>query len=305
MATRFDYATAFGRNLGVLGDSEQARLRQMKIGLAGLGGAGGAHLQALLRLGVQAFHLADPDRFELANFNRQWGASLETVGCAKVETMARLAREINPDASLRLFPEGVTRDNVDDFLDGIDVAVDAIDFFDVEAHRMVMANCRRRQIAALLAAPVGFGASVLVFPAMGTSFDEHFGFRDDMTRTERLAAFAVGLGFGLTEEIDASRVDLLRGKGPALGSACLLAAAMTATEIVKLLGRRAPAPTAPFGFVFDPAQGRTIPLRRVPGLSDSEAGRAILESLVRRFPDLTLLRERERGTDRTPRKRSS
>ena len=305
MAARFDYATAFGRNLGVLRDSEQARLREMKIGLAGLGGAGGAHLHALLRLGVQAFHLADPDCFELANFNRQWGASMETVGCTKVETMTRLAREINPDARLRLFPEGVTRDNVGDFLDGIDVAVDAIDFFDVEAHRMVMANCRRRQIAALLAAPVGFGASVLVFPPMGTSFDEHFGFRENMTRIELLAAFAVGLGFGLTEDIDASRVDLLGGKGPALGSACLLAAAMTATEIVKLLGRRAQAPTAPYGFFFDPAQRRTIPLQRVPSLGDSDAGQAILESLVRRFPDLMLLRERERGRSGTPPDRSS
>jgi hypothetical protein len=300
MAVRFDYEAAFGRNLGVLAYSEQVRLRETKIALAGLGGAGGAHLQALLRLGVQAFHLADPDRFELANFNRQWGASMETVGRTKVETMTRLAREINPDVCLRLFPDGVTRANVSSFLDGVDVAVDAIDFFDVEAHRMMMAHCRRRQITALLAAPVGFGASVLVFPAMGASFDEHFGFREGMTRTELLMAFAVGLGFGLMEGIDSSRVDLLRGKGPALGSACLLAAAMTATEIVKLLGGPAPAPMAPYGFVFDPAQRRAIPLQGVPSLGDSEAGRAVLESLVRRFPDLMLLRERDLGPSGTP-----
>lgn len=295
MAIRFDYAAAFSRNLGVLQESEQSRLRETTIALAGLGGAGGAHLEVLLRLGVQAFHLADPDRFELANFNRQWGASMETVGRTKVETMARLARQINPEVRLRHFPDGVTPENVTEFLDGSELAVDAIDFFNIEARRMLMANCRSRQITALLAAPVGFGASVLVFPAVGASFDEHFGFRDGMTRTEQLMAFAVGLGFGLTEDIDPSRVDLRHGKGPALGSACLLAAAMTATEIVKLLGGRALAPVGPYGFAFDPFRRQTVPLQRVPNLRDSKEGREIRESLFQRFPELRSLHQRELG----------
>ena len=295
MVVRFDYAAAFGRNLGVLRDSEQFRLRQTTMALAGLGGAGGAHIQVLLRLGIQAFHLADPDRFELANLNRQWGASVETVGRTKVKTLAQLARQINPEVHLRLFPDGVTPENVAGFLDGADLAVDAIDFFNIEARRMLMANCRGRQVTVLLAAPVGFGASVLVFPAAGASFDEHFGLRDGMTRTEQLMAFAAGLGFGLTEDVDFSRVDLLHGKGPAVGSACLLAAAMTATEIVKLLGGRAPTPAAPYGFVFDPTQRRTVPLQRVPSLRDSEEGRGICESFFRRIPELRFLHERELG----------
>ena len=100
---------------------------------------------------------------------------------------------------------------------------------------------------------------------------------------------------GLTEDVDFSRVDLLHGKGPAVGSACLLAAAMTATEIVKLLGARAPTPAAPYGFVFDPTQRRTVPLQRVPSLRDSEEGRGICESFFRRIPELRFLHERELG----------
>ncbi len=302
---QFDYAVAFGRNLGVLQDSEQLRLRQTTVALAGLGGAGGAHLQVLLRLGVQAFHLADPDLFELVNFNRQWGASMKTVGREKVKTMAQLARQINPDVRLRLLPEGVTPENVNVFLDGADLAVDAIDFFDIAAHRMMMANCHSRKVTALLAAPVGFGASVLVFPAAGISFDQHFGLRDGMTQTEQLMAFAAGLGFGLTEDVDLSRVDLLHGKGPAVGPACLFAAAMMATEIVKLLGERAPTPTAIYGHFFDPFRKQMVPLRQVPSLRDSEEGQGICQSFFRRFPELRLLHERELGLSGASREKLS
>ena len=88
----FDAAEAFARNLGWVSAQEQARLRASRVAIAGLGGVGGAHLLTLARLGVGAFHLADPDRFEMANLNRQAGASLSTLGRPKVEVLAAMAR---------------------------------------------------------------------------------------------------------------------------------------------------------------------------------------------------------------------
>ena len=87
----FSYEVAFARNLGLVSDVEQARLKNARIGLPGLGGVGGAHLQALARMGIQHFHLADPDLFEVVNFNRQLGATMETVGCRKADVIAEVA----------------------------------------------------------------------------------------------------------------------------------------------------------------------------------------------------------------------
>src|SRR4026209_2352711 len=100
---RFDYATAFSRNLGWLTDAEQERLRHKRVAIAGMGGVGGVHLTTLARLGIARFSLADLDTFELANFNRQAGATMSTLGCSKVDTLAAMARDINPECDIRVF----------------------------------------------------------------------------------------------------------------------------------------------------------------------------------------------------------
>lgn len=66
--TSFDYYEAFIRNFGLVTEEEQDILRSKKIAIAGLGGVGGSHLQALARMGFQNFHIADMDHFELVNF---------------------------------------------------------------------------------------------------------------------------------------------------------------------------------------------------------------------------------------------
>src|SRR5437879_10357941 len=95
-AARFSYEEAFGRNLGWVTAAEQQILRGKRVAIAGLGGVGGSHLLTLARLGIGAFHIADFDRFELANFNRQAGATMASLGRPKAETLAAMAREINP-----------------------------------------------------------------------------------------------------------------------------------------------------------------------------------------------------------------
>src|SRR3954462_14568363 len=84
----FSYEEAFSRHRGLIGPAEQERLRRSRVAIAGLGGVGGIHLVTLARLGIGGFHIADPDRFELANFNRQYGANVQSLGRGKAEVMA-------------------------------------------------------------------------------------------------------------------------------------------------------------------------------------------------------------------------
>ena len=74
----FDYHEAFSRNIGLVTLEEQERLRRSHVAIAGMGGMGGVHLITLARAGIGSFAIADPDCFELANMNRQYGARVDT-----------------------------------------------------------------------------------------------------------------------------------------------------------------------------------------------------------------------------------
>src|SRR5262245_52444072 len=109
----FSYQEAFSRNLGWVTPDEQRLLRHKRVAIAGLGGVGGFHLLTLARLGVAQFSVADYDQFELPNFNRQVGATLTTLGRPKLDVLVEMARQINPEMEVRVFPEGVAQDNVE------------------------------------------------------------------------------------------------------------------------------------------------------------------------------------------------
>jgi molybdopterin/thiamine biosynthesis adenylyltransferase len=249
----FTYDEAFSRNIGWLTRQEQDRLRHKRVAIAGLGGVGGAHLLTLCRLGIGNFHLAEFDTFDLANFNRQAGATVSTLGQGKLEVMTRQARDINPELEIKGFAHAVTSDNLDDFLDGVDLYVDGLDFFAFQARQQVFAACAAKGIPAVTAAPLGMGAAVLNFLPGGMSFSDYFRL-DDGPEAEKPLRFLIGLTPARLQMgylVDPSTVDLANQKGPSTIMACQLCAGVAATEALKLLLGRGPVRTAPRGYHFD------------------------------------------------------
>lgn len=258
MSEGFDYTRAFARNLGWVTEAEQARLRRARIAIAGLGGVGGSHLLTHARLGVGAFHIADMDHFELANFNRQAGAGVRQLGRSKLDVMAEMARDINPELDLGLFPDGVTPDNLGAFLDGVDVYVDSLDFFALDIRREVFAECARRGIPAITAAPLGMGVAFLAFAPGGMSFENYFRMTGQPP-AEQALRFMLGLSPALLQMrylADPSRVNFGEREGPSTPMACELCAGMAATQSLKLLLGRGEVPLAPRGLHFDAYRNR-------------------------------------------------
>ena len=224
MSAAFDYDEAFSRNIGWVTMAEQAALRGKRIAIAGMGGVGGGHLLTLARFGIGAFNIADFDTFDIANFNRQAGASTASVGRPKVDVLAEMAREINPELDIRCFPQGVSRDNLDDFLREVDLYVDALDFFAFDARRATFAACHRLGIPAVTAAPIGMGTAVLVFLPGGMSFEDYFCL-DGCDEEEMAIRFLFGLTPGMLQRkylADPSRVNLAERRGPSTIAACQL-----------------------------------------------------------------------------------
>lgn len=229
--------TAFSRNLGLIATDEQQRLTAARIAVAGAGGVGGLHLLTLARIGIGNFNIADFDTFDTVNINRQYGAFVSTIGKHKGETLETMVKDINPFADVRLFRDGVTLQNLDDFLSGVDIYVDGIDFFEIDIRRAIFNRCREKGIIALTAAPLGFGATLQVFTPQGMTFDDYFSIHDGMEQLEKVAAFAVGLAphpYHI-KYLDLSKVSMAKKRGPALALACTQASTLIATEVIKIL----------------------------------------------------------------------
>jgi molybdopterin/thiamine biosynthesis adenylyltransferase/nitroreductase len=254
----FDYRQAFVRNIGWVTEAEQAQLRSKRVAIAGLGGVGGVHLVTLARLGVGAFTLAEADVFELPNFNRQLGAGMSTVGRAKLDVLAATARDINPELDVRMFPEGVTKDNVEKFLEEVDLYVDGLDFFAFEARRLIFDQCARRRIPAVTVAPLGMGAALLNFLPGGMTFEEYFRWKG-CSEEEMALRFLVGLapaGLHRSYLVDPTAVDFAARRGPSTAMACQLCAGIAASEALKILLRRGQVLAAPRGAHFDAYRNR-------------------------------------------------
>lgn len=249
----FIYNEAFSRNIGWVTRREQDELRQKRIAIAGLGGVGGVHLLTLCRLGIGKFHLADFDTYDLANFNRQIGAGVSTLGRAKLEVMIQQARDINPELEITGFAEGVTPDNLDSFLGGVDIYIDGLDFFAFQIRQQVFSACEAKGVPAVTAAPLGMGAAVLNFMPGGMSFDDYFRL-DEGTEAEKPLRFLMGLAparLQMRYLADPSTVDLASRRGPSTIMACQFCAGAAAAEALKILLGRGPVRAAPKGYHFD------------------------------------------------------
>jgi molybdopterin/thiamine biosynthesis adenylyltransferase len=283
-AATVDYDEAFSRNLGWVTDAEQQRLKRSRVCIAGLGGVGGVYLLTLARLGVGAFSVADFDRFSLANFNRQAGATVSSIDRPKLDVMIELARDINPQLDIRAFDRGVTADNLDEFLADGDVYLDGLDFFALDIRHAVFERCRQKGLPATTVAPLGMGAALINFVPGGMSFEDYFGFAG-LSEEQRAMRFLVGLSPAMLQMgylADPSRVDLAKRRGPSTIIAVQLCSGIAATQVLKLVLGRGDVVAAPWGLHFDAYRNR---LKRTwrPGGHRNPLQRMLLSVAQRRL----------------------
>ncbi|MDQ2820923.1 MAG: ThiF family adenylyltransferase, partial [Pseudomonadota bacterium] len=240
MTTSFRYEQAFSRNIGWVTPDEQAILRTKRVAIAGGGGVGGVHLLTLARLGISKFHIADFDTFDLPNFNRQVGANMSTLGQPKADVLARMARDINPEIDIQIFPEGINEDNLVEFFKGVDIYVDSLDFFAFDIRQKTFAMCAKLGIPATTAAPLGMGTALLTFMPGKMTFEEYFQW-GDLSDLDKAIRFVVGLapaGLHRPYLVFPEAVNFSEKRAPSTFMACQLCAGLAATEVLKiLLGR--------------------------------------------------------------------
>lgn len=249
----YDYFEAFSRNLGFLSIEEQTRLKHARVAIAGLGGTGGAQVHALSRMGIGRFHLADPDTFELVNFNRQSGATVPNIGRLKTEVARETILVINPEADIQTFEAGVSVENIDTFLQGVDVVVDSLDFYCFEERLLLYSQARARGQWVLTAPPLGFGFTLLMFDPRGMKFEDYFGFKPGMTERQRVIALIAGIAPRpfMLKYMDRSRPDFEGRRLPSVGAAPFMIAGVMAAEVTRILTGKGRPMAAPTVYQFD------------------------------------------------------
>ena len=255
----FNYAEAFERNLGWLTPEEQKRLQKSRVAIAGMGGAGGAQAQALARLGVGGFKIADHDNFELSNFNRQMGATTETLGESKVKVLRKMILSVNPEAQVETFSARVSKENIDSFLKSVDLVIDGIDFFEQEAKLLLFQKSYELGLPAITACPLGFGASLITFSPRGMQAKDYFDLREGMSWSEQGLAIAFGLSPSplCLKYMNRKALDLEEKRTASVFPGLLLVGALTAAEAVKILTGKGRVHSCPSIYQIDLLTQRT------------------------------------------------
>ncbi len=171
----------FARNYGFWNEAEQQAIMNASVAIAGVGGDGFQLGQKLARMGVQSFDIADPEVFEAENINRVPGATNKTLGQNKAEVFRDMVHEINPEAKVRVYTDGITEDNVQEFMSRSTLVFDETELTHLDLGTMVSDEARRRSIPDVFIMNVGFAAQITSFHPEGRhSFRTMMGIPKDM-----------------------------------------------------------------------------------------------------------------------------
>lgn len=142
------HALRLDRNRNNITVEEQTTLSALTIGVAGLSvGHVIAHTLAAQGL-CGKLRLADFDHLELSNLNRV-PATVFDLGINKAVVAARRIAEIDPYLPVEVLDSRLNAETLDDFVDGLDIAVEECDSLDIKALLRVAA--RDRKIPVLMA----------------------------------------------------------------------------------------------------------------------------------------------------------
>jgi len=117
----------YSRTIGALTPEEMAMLHEKSVCIIGCGGLGGHILEMLARIGVLSISVADGDVFAESNLNRQLLCTEKNIGTYKTEAALKRVAEINSNVTLHPRAEYISEKNVEEFLQGHDVIIDALD----------------------------------------------------------------------------------------------------------------------------------------------------------------------------------
>ena len=120
-------------------------IQKKTVLILGLGGVGGYATEAIARSGVNKIIIADNDKVDITNMNRQIFCLHSNLMRSKVDVAEERIKNINPNCEVIKIEEFITEDNIDLlFKERIDYAIDACDT--INTKKAFIRECKKRDI---------------------------------------------------------------------------------------------------------------------------------------------------------------
>jgi len=128
---RDDQIERYSRNiiLKEVGGKGQKRLLASKVLIIGAGGLGSPAALYLAAAGVGTIGIADGDRVDLTNLQRQVIHCTDDVGSRKADSAREKIARLNPDVDVKIHGEMVRAANAREIISGYDFIIDGTDNF--------------------------------------------------------------------------------------------------------------------------------------------------------------------------------
>jgi hypothetical protein len=154
------YLVRTARNKNLITKDEQDKFYNAVVGIGGLSVGSSVALSIVVQGGAKHIKLADFDRLALSNTNRI-RTGVQSLGLLKVIMAAREIYQINPYATVELFPEGITQENLESFFVGtakLDVVIDELDNLAVKF--LIREQAKKHHVPVVMGADNGDNAVI-------------------------------------------------------------------------------------------------------------------------------------------------
>lgn len=161
----------YSRNISLegVGEAGQRKLLESRVLIVGMGGLGSPALFYLAAAGVGEIGIADSDRVDLSNLQRQILHGRSDVGRDKTLSAAESALRLNPDLRLHPYPFEISSDNAAEIIARYDFVIEATDNF--QSKFLVNDVCVRMGKPFSHAGILGtYGQAMTVVPGEGPCF---------------------------------------------------------------------------------------------------------------------------------------
>ena len=112
-----------------VGATGQEKLLSSKVLIVGAGGLGSPAALYLTAAGIGTIGIADADKVDLTNLQRQIIHHTGDVGVEKVASAQAKMRAINPDVKVKTYHQRLKADNIREVIRGYDFVIDCSDNF--------------------------------------------------------------------------------------------------------------------------------------------------------------------------------
>tara|TARA_Y100000590_G_scaffold65702_1_gene71000 strand:- start:414 stop:1175 length:762 start_codon:yes stop_codon:yes gene_type:complete len=143
------------KNIGFDG---QKKLMKSKVFILGMGGLGSPVSMYLASAGIGTLGIADFDKIELSNLQRQIIFDQNNINKSKVEVARKKLLSMNKKLKINIYKKKISKNNIDKIISNYDIVVDGSDNFTTKY--LVNDSCIKNKKTLVIAALRGFEAQI-------------------------------------------------------------------------------------------------------------------------------------------------